>query len=45
MKREGMKQKGFIKAGNGIDFRKWIDDAKRQGYAVVLCGHYCELWA
>lgn len=44
MKKSDMKQCGFIKLGAGLNARAWIDQAKREGYAVVLCGEYVELW-
>ena len=45
MKTANMKQRGFIIFGGGLNSRAWIDASKRQGYAVVLCGEYAELWA
>ncbi len=45
VKTASMKQRGVIIAGGGMNFRAWIDEAKAQGYAIVLCGHYCELWS
>lgn len=44
MKTAKMKQKGFIILGGGINVRAWIDRAKAEGYAIVLCGEYVELW-
>lgn len=44
MKTSTMTQKGFIVLGGGLDSRAWIENAKAEGYAVVLCGEYVELW-
>ena len=41
---ENRKQVGFIKFGGGLNKRRWIDDAKAQGYTVLDCGEYAELY-
>jgi hypothetical protein len=37
-------QVGCIKFGGGINARNWIAAAKAQGYAVLICGDYAELY-
>lgn len=44
LNKETMKQRGVLVFGGGMNNRRWIEDAKAQGYAVLLCGHYAELW-
>ncbi len=38
------KQVGFIIFGGGLDKRQWMTNAKSQGYAVLDCGEYAELY-
>ena len=38
------KQAGFINFGGGLDKRQWIANAKAEGYYVLDCGHYAELY-
>lgn len=42
--REKMKQRGFIVLGGGMNSRAWMDAAKRQGFSVLVCSGYVELW-
>lgn len=42
---EGKKQVGVIVSGGGTNFRAIIEEYKAHGYAVRLCGDYCELYA
>jgi hypothetical protein len=44
LNRNKMKQYGFIMPGNGINLRYWIDEAKKQGYAVLILASHVELW-
>lgn len=44
LNKETMRQRGFIIFSENMNKRRWIDDAKAQGYAVLLCGAYAELW-
>ena len=39
-----MKQYGFIKFSDGMNQRQWINDAKQQGYRVLICFGHAELW-
>ena len=41
---DNRKQVGFIVFGGGMDKRRWIEDAKAQGYTVLDCGEYAELY-
>ena len=41
---ENRKQVGFIIFGGGLNKRRWIEDAKLEGYAVLDCGEYAELY-
>lgn len=44
MKKDGMKQVGFIILGGGLNTRWWIDAEKAAGHVVILCGTYVEIW-
>ena len=45
LNKETMKQRGFIQCGGGINKRRWIEDAREQGYCTLDCGEYVELWS
>lgn len=38
------KQVGVIVFGDALNARRWIEDAKNEGYYVLLCGEYAELY-
>jgi len=38
------KQYGFIIFGGGLNKRQWIIDARAQGYLVLDCGAYAEMY-
>ena len=40
----GKKQIGLIVWGGGLNKRKWIADARKQGYFVLDCGKHAELY-
>ena len=44
MKLDYMKQRGFINFGGGFNKRAWIELTKAEGYVVLDCGEYAELW-
>ncbi len=39
-----MKQYGFIVFGAGMNTRRWLDDAKAQGYRILLADNHAQLW-
>lgn len=45
LNKETMKQRGFFRCGAGINKRRWIEDAQKEGYITLDCGEYVELWA
>ena len=44
LNKDTMRQRGFILFDKNMNARQWINDAKAQGYVVMLCGNYAELW-
>lgn len=44
MKTEEMKQVGVIVFGAGMNAQAWTEQAKREGYVVLLEGRFASLW-
>lgn len=39
-----VKQIGVIVFGGGLNARHWIEEAKKDGYYVLICNGYAELY-